>query len=160
MININGERGSGKTTEIVKLANASYDLGHKPILIVPSLTMEYFYKCKEIGLNDHIPLISPKFYLGHKEQFRDRDLFIDEAEYLLESIFNCGNVAAITTEKENIKEIRREDWDKNYLDNLLESVIRKFKYKFSDYPEVANTTISKNEIIEVAKDLLKRLEND
>ena len=158
MININGERGSGKTTEIIKLANASYDLGHKPILIVPSLTAERFYK--EKGLNDHIAVITPKFYLEHKEQFRDRDIFIDEAEYLLESIFNCGNLAAITTEKENIKEIRREDWDKNYLDNLLESTIRKFKYKFSDYQEVANMTISKNEIIEVAKDLLKRLEND
>lgn len=158
MINLNGERGSGKTTQLIKLANTSYELGHNPIVIVPSLTMERFYK--ENGLNDNIAVITPKFYLDYKQQFKNSDIFIDEAEYVLKSMFNCGNLAVITTEKENLRELRRKDWDKTYLDTLAEDMIKKFKYRFSDYPEVVNMTISKAEVIEAAKNLLKRLEND
>lgn len=132
MININGYRGSGKTTQLIKLANISYELGRNPIVIVPNLTMERFYK--EKGLKDKIAVITPKFYLNYKEQFRDRDIFIDEAESVLKSIFSCGNLAVITSEKENTKEIKREDWDKPYF--------------------------SKAEVIEAVKKLLKELEND
>ena len=33
MINLNGARGSGKTVNLVKLANNNYELGHLSVII-------------------------------------------------------------------------------------------------------------------------------
>lgn len=158
MININGARGSGKTTQIIKLANTSYDLGHRPVVIVPSLTMERLYK--EMGLKDTIEVITPRFYLEYKEQFKNRDIFIDEAEYLLKSIFNCGNLVVITTEKENITEIKREDWDKEYaLDKMMSTVLQEVCHRFGISAE--NPELSRKEnIIKAVEKLLKEIQND
>ena len=158
MINLNGERGSGKTTQLIKLANTSYALGHNPVFIVPSLTMECFYKAN--GLNDNIEIITPRFYLEHKEYFRDRDIFIDEAEYLLKSIFNYGNLAVITTEKENIKEIKREDWDKDYaLDKMISTVLQEVCHRFGISAENLEPSRKEN-ILKAIEKLLKEIQND
>lgn len=158
MINLNGERGSGKTTQIIKLANTSYELGHNPVVIVPGLTAERFYK--GMGLNDNIAVITPRFYLEHKEYFKDRDIFIDEAEYLLKSIFNYGNLAVITTEKENIKEIKREDWDKDYaLDKMMSTVLQEVCHRFGIFDETLEPSRKEN-ILKAVEKLLKEIQND
>ena len=158
MINLNGERGSGKTTQIIKLANISYNLGHKPVVIIPNLLMERFYR--EMGLNDHIAVITPKFYLDYKQQFKNSDIFIDEAEYLLKSIFNYGNLAVITTEKENIKEIKREDWDKDYaLDKMMSTVLQEVCHRFGISVETLEPSRKEN-ILKAVEKLLKEIQND
>ncbi len=159
MINLNGLRGSGKTVNLIKLANTNFELGHLSVIITTRLYMIDTYK--NAGLNEYIPIITLREYLDNPKAFDGYDIFIDELEnFLSTGLFTHGNLKAFTTEKENVKEIKREDWDKTYLLNsIVETTINEFKKKFDKYEEVL-TTISKEDIIKGIEKILKEIQND
>lgn len=160
MINLNGVRGSGKTVNLVKLANNNYELGHLSVIITIWPHMRFIYK--NAGLNENIPVITLRQYLEDPKAFDSYDIFIDELEYVLSTnLFIHGNLRAFTTEKENVKELKREDWDKNYrLNSLIETTINEFKKTFGyKYEEILNT-ISKEDIIKGVEKILKEIQND
>ncbi len=160
MINFNGLRGSGKTVNLVKLANTNYKLGHLSVIITVMPHMKFIYK--NAGLNEDIPVITLRQYLEDPKAFDGYDIFVDELEYVLTTnLFTYGNLRAFTTEKENVKELKREDWDKSYLlDSLIETTINEFNEKFGyKYKEILNT-ISKEDIIKGIEKILKEIQND
>ena len=114
MINFNGLRGSGKTVKLVKTAELDYKLGNRPVILTIRKDMEEIYR--NAGLRNEISVITYNDYLKNPSDYMNADIFIDEAEIFLQRVCfrNGGNVAAITTEKENLEELRRSDWDKNY----------------------------------------------
>lgn len=114
MINFNGLRGSGKTVKLVKTAYLDYKLGYRPVIVTIQKDMEEIYR--NAGLPNEIPVITYNEYLKNPSDYMDASIFIDEAEIFLQRVCfrNGGHIAAITTEKENLEELRRSDWDKNY----------------------------------------------
>ena len=114
MINFNGLRGSGKTVSIVKTAEIDYKLGHHPVILTIQKDMEEIYR--NAGLPKEISVITYNEYLKNPSDYVNADIFIDEVEIFLQNVcFRHGSrVAAITTEKENLKELHRSDWDENY----------------------------------------------
>ena len=114
MINFNGLRGSGKTVNLVKTAKMDYKLGHSPVILTIRKDMEDIYR--RAGLPNEIPVITYNDYLKNPSDYITSDIFIDEVEIFLQTICfrNGGRIVAFTSEKENVEEIRREDWDKNY----------------------------------------------
>ena len=114
MINFNGLRGSGKTVNLVKTAKMDYKLGHRPVIVTIRKDMEEIYR--SAGLPNEIPVITYTDYLKDPSYYMTADLFIDEVEVFLQSICfrNGGHIAAFTSEKENVEELHRSDWDKDY----------------------------------------------
>lgn len=159
MINLNGLRGSGKTVNLVKLANTNYKLGHLSVIITVKPHMENIYK--NAGLNENIPIITLREYLQYPEKFCRYDIFVDELEYVLTtSLFTQGTLRAFTTEKENVTELKREDWDKNYLLNsIVETTIEEFKKRFAYKYDMINK-ISKEDIIKGVEKIIKEIQND
>ncbi len=159
MINLNGVRGSGKTVNLVKLANTNYELGHLSVIITVKPYMTNIYKTA--GLNENIPVITLREYLEYPEKFYRYDIFVDELEYVLTtSLFTQGTLRAFTTEKENVTEIKREDWDKNYLlDSIVETTINEFKKRFYYNYDIINK-ISKEDIIKGVEKLLKEIQEE
>ena len=114
MINFNGLRGSGKTVNLVKTAKLDYRLGHRPVIVTITKDMEDIYR--HAGLPNEISVITYNEYLKNPGDYINADLFIDEVEIFLQSICfrHGGHIAAFTSEKENVEELHRSDWDKDY----------------------------------------------
>ena len=113
MINLNGLRASGKTVNLVKLANTSFKLGHLVVVIALRKDLEAIYR--RAGLLDDIKVITYKEYVTYMPEYAKYDIFVDEIEYFLkQEIFKVGNLASITSEEENTEHISRSDWDKDY----------------------------------------------
>lgn len=113
MINLNGLRASGKTFNLVKLANTSFKLGH-PVVVI-ALRKEWEAMFRNAGLLEGIRVITYKEYVSYMSEFANYDIFVDEIEYFLkQEIFKVGNLASVTSEEENTEHLSRSDWDKDY----------------------------------------------
>ena len=113
MINLNGLRASGKTVNLVKLANTSFKLGHPVVVIALRKDLEGIFR--RAGLLEDIRVITYKEYVSCMPEFAKYDIFVDEIEYFLKmEIFKVGNLASVTSEEENLEHLSRSDWDKDY----------------------------------------------
>jgi len=114
MVNLNGLRASGKTLNLVLLANKNYNLNKYYNLNKLTAIITPFKKMEEVyfkyNLNKDIPIITMKEYLENKFKYENYDLFVDELEYIMASdVFTSGNLKAYTSDKENLLEVKRQN---------------------------------------------------
>lgn len=110
---ITGNRGSGKTVELVKEANTLAAQGHKVIMITSHKVFEEIFK--NYGLSDKVQVVTFKEYQRNSignDSYKNADILIDEIDIFLKAILN-NNVASITANKEDMFEVKREDWSKD-----------------------------------------------
>ena len=104
---VTGERGCGKTTELILEANIDLRLGHKPMFLVSTKTWGDMLRSQ--GLDPRIPTISYSEFKNNSNDFRDYDIFIDEIECFLRDIIG-KNLVSISCGMENQLILDRKNW--------------------------------------------------
>ena len=111
MINYCGGRGSGKTVNLVNKANQAVKRGKKVLIITAYPGAGGLYK--SCGLDKNIPVISCTEYMNSYNKYRDYELYLDEATYILNVLFR-NKVKVVTTDLEDLVILNRKVWDENY----------------------------------------------
>ena len=113
MLNIIGERASGKTIKLIDYANMLHALYNNVVIIVARKDFEKeFYSH---GLNKDIPVMTASEYLnkGKAPIGYDPYVLIDDSEYVMEGLFRTRHLIT-TMNSQCLKQVKRSDWDKNY----------------------------------------------
>ena len=113
MINICGNRGSGKTIKLVEMANAAFNKGENVAIVTVTGALQEIYT--DHGLNPRIPVINYKMYQKEPEKYAKYKLYVDEVQAVLQKLFIGAKIEAMTTDLEDLVVLNRKIWDEDYI---------------------------------------------